>query len=88
MDDIVPRAAFGFSMPKFQMFDESGDPFDHLMHFRQVMTLQCKNDLLLCKVFPSSLAGLLSPGSTGCLSGSWPLSKNYRSPSLPNIYAP
>ena len=37
------------------MFDESGDPFNHLMHFRQVMTLQCKNDPLLCKVFPSSL---------------------------------
>ena len=27
------------------------------MHFRQVMTLQCENDPLLCKVFPSNLSG-------------------------------
>ena len=42
-------------MPKFQMFDGSGDPFNHMMNFRQVMTLQCKNDPLLCKVFPLCL---------------------------------
>ena len=43
-------------MPKFQMFDGLRDPFNHLKHFRQVMTLQCENYPLLCKVFPSSLS--------------------------------
>ena len=57
-------------MPRFHMFDGSGYRFDHLMHFKQVMTLQCENDSLLCKVFPSSLSGpalswfhCLHPGS-------------------------
>ena len=45
-----------FALPKFRMYDGLQDPFDHLMHFRQIMTLQTGNDVLLCKVFPSSLA--------------------------------
>ena len=46
-----------FALPKFQMYDGLQDSFDHLMHFRQIMTLQTDNDALLCKVFSSSLAG-------------------------------
>ena len=44
-----------FSMPKFHMYDGLQDPFDYLMHYWHIMTLQTGNDLL-CKVFPSSLA--------------------------------
>ncbi|RVX10442.1 hypothetical protein CK203_016901 [Vitis vinifera] len=33
------------------------DPFDHIMHYRQLMTLDIGNDALLCKVFPASLQG-------------------------------
>ncbi|RVW51763.1 hypothetical protein CK203_066846 [Vitis vinifera] len=33
------------------------DPFDHIMHYRQLMTLDIGNDMLLCKVFPASLQG-------------------------------
>ena len=47
-----------FSLPKFQMYNGLQDPFDHLMHYRHIMTLQTGNDALLCKVFSSSLAGL------------------------------
>ena len=47
-----------FALPKFQMYDGLQDPFDHLMHFCQIMTLQTSNDALLCKVFPFSLASL------------------------------
>ena len=45
-------------MPKFNMYDGSGSPFDHFMHFRQVMTLESHNDALLCKVFLFRLQGL------------------------------
>ena len=44
-------------MPKFTMYDGTSDPFDHLMHFQQVMTLDERNDPLMCKVFLSSLHG-------------------------------
>ncbi|RVW83239.1 hypothetical protein CK203_039625 [Vitis vinifera] len=45
----------GFLVPKFSTYDGSSDPFDHIMHYRQLMTLDIGNDALLCKVFPTSL---------------------------------
>ncbi|RVW94444.1 hypothetical protein CK203_035671 [Vitis vinifera] len=45
----------GFIVPKFSTYDGSSDPFDHIMHYRQLMTLDIGNDMLLCKVFPASL---------------------------------
>ncbi|XP_034677774.1 uncharacterized protein LOC117908264 [Vitis riparia] len=45
----------GFIVPKFSSYDGSSDPFDHIMHYRQLMTLDIGNDMLLCKVFPVSL---------------------------------
>ncbi|KAH7859659.1 hypothetical protein Vadar_003868 [Vaccinium darrowii] len=50
----------GFSLPKFTSYDGKGDPYSHISHFRQMMTLYSRNDTLMCKVFPSSLgeAGL------------------------------
>ncbi|RVW72070.1 hypothetical protein CK203_054794 [Vitis vinifera] len=47
----------GFLMPKFSAYDGSSDSFDHIMHYRQLMTLDIGNDALLCKVFPASLQG-------------------------------
>nr|CAN83240.1 hypothetical protein VITISV_021676 [Vitis vinifera] len=47
----------GFLIPKFSAYDGSSDPFDHIMHYRQLMTLDIGNDALLCKVFPASLQG-------------------------------
>lgn len=47
----------GFIVPKFSTYDGSSDPFDHIMHYRQLMTLDIGNDILLCKVFPVSLQG-------------------------------
>ena len=46
-----------FLVPKFSTYDGSSDPFDHIMHYRQLMTLEIGNDALLCKVFPTSLQG-------------------------------
>ena len=39
------------------MYDGTNDLFDHIMHFRQLITLDIGNDALLCKVFPTSLHG-------------------------------
>ncbi|KAL6316779.1 hypothetical protein AAG906_021079 [Vitis piasezkii] len=47
----------GFFVPKFSTYDGTSDPFDHIMHYQQLMTLDIGNDMLLCKVFPASLQG-------------------------------
>ena len=44
-----------FVIPTFTMFDSSTDPYDHMLHYNQAMTLNVGNDLLLCKVFHTSL---------------------------------
>ena len=44
-------------MPAFTMFDGSNDPYDHMLHYNQAMTLNTDNDCLLCKVFLASLRG-------------------------------
>ena len=48
----------GVLVHKFTMYNETSDPFDHLMHFRQLMTLDIGNVMLLCKVIPADLHGL------------------------------
>ena len=47
----------GFVIPAFSTFDGSTGPYDHMLHYNQVMILNAYNDRLLCKVFPSSLRG-------------------------------
>ena len=54
LDYETPR---GFVIPPFSMYDGSSDPYDHMLHFNQVMILNAGNDRLLCKVFPASLKG-------------------------------
>ena len=50
----LPR---GFVIPPFAMYDGSYDPYDHMLHFNQVMILNAGDDCLLCKVFSASLKG-------------------------------
>lgn len=45
----------GFVVPKFMMYNGMSDPFNHIMHFRQLMNLNIRNDALMCKVFSASL---------------------------------
>ncbi|KAL6351310.1 hypothetical protein AAG906_035102 [Vitis piasezkii] len=40
----------GFLVPKFSMYDGSSNPFDHIMHYKKLMTLDIGNDGLLCKL--------------------------------------
>ena len=47
----------GFVMPTFATFDGSSNPYDHMLHYNQAMTLNASNDHLLCKVFLASLQG-------------------------------
>ena len=54
LDYEPPR---GFVIPPFAMFDESSDPYDHMLHFNQAMILNARDDRLLCKVFQASLKG-------------------------------
>ena len=52
LDYEPPR---GFAIPAFATFDGSIDPYDHMLHYNQVMILNVGNDRLLCKVFSASL---------------------------------
>ena len=47
----------GFFMPTFVMFDGSSDPYDHMLHYNQELTLNADNDHMLYKVFPTNLQG-------------------------------
>ena len=38
---------YGFVMPTVNMFDGSNDPYDHMLHYNQEMTLNVDNDRLL-----------------------------------------
>eukprot|EP00261_Vitis_vinifera_P016984 XP_010646435.1 PREDICTED: uncharacterized protein LOC104878202 [Vitis vinifera] len=57
LDIINYEPSKGFIVPKFSTYDGSSDPFDHIIHYRQLMTLDIGNDALLCKVFLTSLQG-------------------------------
>ena len=56
-DIINYESLKGFIVPKFSTYDGSSDPFEHIMHYRQLMTLDIGNDVLLYKVFSASLQG-------------------------------
>ena len=47
----------GLVVPKFMMYDVTSDLFDHIMHFRQFMTLNIGIDALMYKVFSTNLLG-------------------------------
>ena len=54
LNHVPPR---GFVLPTFTMFDGSNDPYDHMLHYNQTMTLNDDNDYLFCKVVQASLQG-------------------------------
>lgn len=45
----------GFIVPKSTIYNGASDLFDHIMHFRQLMTLDIGIDALMRKVFPANL---------------------------------
>ncbi|RVW56902.1 hypothetical protein CK203_078504 [Vitis vinifera] len=52
----------GFLVQSFPHTMGPNDPFDHIMHYRQLMTLDIGNDALLCKVFLPAFKGRPSHG--------------------------
>ena len=44
-----------FTQPTFTMYNGQTDLVEHVSHFNQKMAVHCKNEALMCKVFPSSL---------------------------------
>ena len=73
-----PGPPCSFVMPSFSIYDGSIDPYDHMLHFNQIMILSAGNDRLMCKVFPTSLKGpalawfhIPSRGSINSFSDLW-----------------
>ena len=44
-----------FTWPLFNSYDGKTDPVEHASHYIHMMSLYIHNDVLMCKVFPSSL---------------------------------
>ena len=46
-----------FQMPQVETYNGSWDPFNHLESFKTLMHLQGVLDLIMCRVFPTTLKG-------------------------------
>ena len=44
-----------FTWPQFKSYDGKTDPVEHVSHYIHMMSLHAHNDVLMCKVFSSSL---------------------------------
>ena len=55
--DNIERAQMPsrFTRPPFNSYDGKTDPVEHVSRYIQMMFLHTHNDVLMCKVFPSSL---------------------------------
>ena len=56
LDYEPPR---GFVILAFATFNDSANPYDHMLNYNQTMILNASNDCLLCKVFLASLWGTM-----------------------------
>ena len=56
--DDIERAQMPskFTQPPFNSYDRKTDPVKHVSHYIHMMSLHTRNDVLMCKVFPSSLS--------------------------------
>ena len=48
-----------FHQPTFTMYNEHTDPVEHVNQFKQKMAIHSQDEVLLCRVFPSSLGLML-----------------------------
>ena len=51
-----------FTQPTFTMYNGWTDSIEHVSHFNQKMVVHSKNEILMCKVFPSSLGSVVMRG--------------------------
>ena len=54
IDELKPK---DFVVPSFKQFDGKSDPVDHIFNFQQKMALETRNEVILCKVFSTTLIG-------------------------------
>ena len=59
-----------FTWPPFNSYDGKTDPIEHVSHYIQMMSLHTHNDMLMCKVFPSSLVPIALRWFNGLRKGS------------------
>ena len=59
-----------FTQPTFTMYNGRIDPVEHVSHFNQRMVVHSKNEVLMCKVFPSSLGPMAMRWFNGLKEGS------------------
>ncbi|XP_075654972.1 uncharacterized protein LOC142625160 [Castanea sativa] len=54
--DEIERAQMPrhFTRPPFISYNGKADPVEHVSHYIQMMSLYSQNEVLMCKVFPSS----------------------------------
>ncbi|RVX22394.1 hypothetical protein CK203_012670 [Vitis vinifera] len=78
----------GFLVPKFSTYDGSNDPFNHIMHYRQLMTLDIGTTRCCAKYSPPAYKGRPFHGFTAYLPTLWIISGTCRKPSWDNTYAP
>ena len=59
-----------FTQPTFIMYNGRTDPVEHVSHFNQRMAIHSKNEVLMCKVFSSSLGPVAMRWFDGLRAGS------------------
>ncbi|XP_023924962.2 uncharacterized protein LOC112036392 [Quercus suber] len=63
----LPRC---FNQPTFTIYNGRTNPVENVSHFNQRMTVNSKNETLMCKVFPSSLRPVTMRWFDGLRAGS------------------
>ena len=59
-----------FQQPTFTIYNGNTDPVEHVSQFNQRMAVHYKNEVLMCKVFPSSLGLAVMRWFNGLKAGS------------------
>ena len=59
-----------FTQPPFNSYDGKIDLVEHVSHYIHMMSLHTHNDVLMCKVFPSSLGSTALRWFNGLRKGS------------------
>ncbi|XP_021595171.1 uncharacterized protein LOC110602053 [Manihot esculenta] len=52
--ETIPKK---FMMPTMAAYDRMGNPQEHVLNYKTFMELQTHSDVLMCKVFPTTLTG-------------------------------
>ena len=54
VEELKPK---DFVVPNFKQFNGKSDLVDHIFNFQQKMALEMRNEVVLCKIFSTTLTG-------------------------------